>query len=100
MSLAGRSGSASGPGASLVGLRAPNGPFPQHIAVIGVHSGSAARLARPTRPPRSRRAPWTTCSTISAVERLRVSPAWPVAQNGQFIPHPAWLEMHMVTRPG
>jgi phosphoketolase len=30
---------------------------------------------------------------------LRVSPAWPVAQNGQFIPQPAWLDTHRVTRP-
>jgi hypothetical protein len=31
---------------------------------------------------------------------LRVSPAWPVAQNGQAIPHPACEETHIVTRPG
>ena len=31
---------------------------------------------------------------------LRVRPAWPVAQNGQFIPQPAWLEMQIVTRFG
>ena len=31
---------------------------------------------------------------------LRVSPACPVAQNGQFIPQPAWLEMQIVTRLG
>ncbi len=31
---------------------------------------------------------------------LRVSPAWPVAQNGQFIPQPAWLETQTVTRSG
>ena len=42
----------------------------------------------------------TICSTISAVDMLRVSPAWPVAQNGQFIPQPAWLDTHSVTRPG
>ena len=42
----------------------------------------------------------TTCSTISAVDMLRVRPAWPVAQNGQFIPQPAWLETQMVTRSG
>ena len=41
-----------------------------------------------------------TCSTISAVDRLRVSPAWPVAQNGQFIPQPACEEIHIVTRSG
>ena len=48
----------------------------------------------------SARAPASTCSTISAVDRLRVRPAWPVAQNGQFIPQPACEEMHMVTRSG
>ena len=31
-----------------------------------------------------------------AVDRLRVSPPCPVAQNGQAIPQPAWLEMHTV----
>ena len=51
-------------------------------------------------PRRSNRAAPTTCSTISAVDMLRVSPSWPVAQNGQFMPHPAWLEMHTVTRFG
>ena len=46
------------------------------------------------------RMPSTTWPTISAAERLRVSPACPVAQNGQFMPQPAWDEMHMVTRFG
>ena len=64
--------------------------------MLEMRSGSCS--ARPTLPPRSIRAPCTTCSTISAVERLRVRPAWPVAQKGQFIPQPAWEEMHMVTR--
>lgn len=58
----------------------------------GASSGS------PTAPSRSARTPWTTWSTISAAERLRVRPDWPVAQNGQFMPQPAWEEMHMVTR--
>ena len=53
-----------------------------------------------TRPAASARAPATTCVTISAVDRLRVSPAWPVAQNGQAIPQPACEDTHMVTRPG
>ena len=44
--------------------------------------------------------PATTCSTISAVDRLRVSPACPVAQNGQAIPQPAWLDTQTVTRSG
>ena len=48
----------------------------------------------------SARAPATTCSTISAVDRFRVSPAWPVAQNGQPMPQPAWEDTHIVTRPG
>jgi hypothetical protein len=48
----------------------------------------------------SARAPSTTCSTISAVVMLRVSPAWPVAQNGHAIPQPACDETHMVTRSG
>ena len=55
------------------------------------------RLWPPCRAATSR-APRTTCSTISAVDMLRVSPAWPVAQNGQFMPQPAWLEMQMVLR--
>ena len=53
-------------------------------------------------PKRSRatRAAATTWSTISAVDRLRVSPPWPVAQNGQAMPQPAWLDTHTVTRSG
>jgi hypothetical protein len=51
-------------------------------------------------PRASARAPATTCSTISAVDRFRVRPACPVAQNGQAIPQPAWEDTHMVTRPG
>ena len=51
-------------------------------------------------PRRSTRAAYTTCSTISAADMLRVSPSWPVAQNGQFMPQPAWLEMQIVTRFG
>ncbi|WP_197696661.1 hypothetical protein [Nocardia terpenica] len=27
-------------------------------------------------------------------------PPWPVAQNGQAMPQPAWLEMHRVLRSG
>ena len=40
----------------------------------------------------------TTWSTISAVDRLRVRPCWPVAQNGQAMPQPAWLDRHSVVR--
>ena len=61
----------------------------------GASSGPPARS-----PRRSCRAAATTCSTISAVDMLRVSPSWPVAQKGQFMPQPAWLETQMVTRPG
>jgi hypothetical protein len=53
-----------------------------------------------TSPAASDRAPATTCSTISAADRLRVSPFCPVAQNGQAIPQPAWLDTHTVTRSG
>lgn len=53
-----------------------------------------------TSPSRSARMPSTIWCTISAVERLRSRPAWPVAQNGQFMPQPACEEMHMVTRSG
>ena len=42
----------------------------------------------------------TICSTISAADMLRVRPACPVAQNGQFMPHPACDETHSVIRPG
>ena len=48
----------------------------------------------------SARAPTITCSTISAALRFRVRPPCPVAQKGQFMPQPAWLEMHIVTRFG
>ena len=41
-----------------------------------------------------------TWSTISATDRLRSSPPWPVAQNGQAMPQPACEEMHRVARPG
>jgi hypothetical protein len=53
-----------------------------------------------TSPAASSRAPATTWATISAVDRLRVRPAWPVAQNGHAIPQPACDETHIVTRSG
>ncbi len=53
-----------------------------------------------TRPLARSAAPEKTWDTISAVDRLRVSPAWPVAQNGQAMPQPACDETHMVTRSG
>ena len=46
------------------------------------------------------RSPATTWATISAVDRFLVSPACPVAQNGQPIPHPACDDTHIVTRSG
>jgi len=49
-------------------------------------------------PVAQARAEATICAVISPAVRLRVSPACPVAQNGQFIPHPAWEEMHTVVR--
>ena len=59
---------------------------------------------RPGPPGTSSRArarePATTCSTISAVDMLRVSPPWPVAQKGQAIPQPACEDTHIVTLPG
>jgi len=58
------------------------------------------RSGRPSSPRRTARAAATTCSTISAADRFLVSPACPVAQNGQAIPHPAWLDTHTVTRCG
>ena len=42
----------------------------------------------------------TAWPMISAAERLRVRPCWPVAQNGHAMPQPAWLEMHTVARSG
>src|SRR5207253_2503719 len=60
------------------------------------YSQAAPRTSRRA----SARAPATTCATISAADRFLVSPAWPVAQNGQPIPQPACDETHMVTRPG
>ena len=61
----------------------------------GVLGAAGELAARAATGPRA-----TTCSTISAVDMLRVRPSWPVAQNGQFMPQPAWLEMQMVTRSG
>ena len=31
----------------------------------------------------------TICSVISPADKFLVKPAWPVAQNGQFMPQPA-----------
>ena len=62
-------------------------------------SGSPSR-APGSSPLRSIALAMRTCSRISAAERLRVRPIWPVAQNGQFMPQPASEEMHSVMRPG
>ena len=53
-----------------------------------------------TWPSASIRAPATTWATISAVDRFLVSPACPVAQNGQAMPQPACDDTHIVTRSG
>jgi hypothetical protein len=45
-------------------------------------------------------APASTCPKISAADKFRVNPACPVAQNGQFMPQPAWDEIQIVTRDG
>ncbi len=75
--------------------------MPMNTTLLTRSGVSRSSSSRPgSSPERSNRAPATTCSTISAVVRLRVSPSCPVAQNGQFMPQPAWLEMHIVTRPG
>ena len=58
------------------------------------------RVGSPSAPSRAAAAAWRTCSTISAVDRLRCSPPWPVAQNGHAIPHPAWLDTQTVARSG
>ena len=54
----------------------------------------------PSSPAAMARFAATTWSTISAVDMLRVSPAWPVAQNGQFMPQPACEDTQSVIRPG
>ena len=53
-----------------------------------------------TAPAAMARAPAKTCVTISAADRFLVSPAWPVAQNGQAMPQPACEDTHIVTRSG
>ena len=59
-----------------------------------------SRPGSPELTVRHRRAAATAWPMISAADRLRVSPCWPVAQNGQAMPQPAWLEMQTVARPG
>ena len=56
--------------------------------------------SRAPKVSRAVRAAATTWSTISAVDRLRVRPPCPVAQNGHAMPQPAWLDTHTVTRSG
>ena len=58
-----------------------------HEDHVGDPAGTARHLVARERP-----GPATTCSTISAVDMLRCRPPWPVAQNGQAMPQPAWLE--------
>ena len=59
-----------------------------------------SRVGSSSEPSRAAAAAWRTWSTISPVDRLRSSPPCPVAQNGQAIPQPAWLEMQTVARSG
>ena len=40
----------------------------------------------------------TTWAVISPAVKFRVNPACPVAQNGHFIPQPAWDEIQTVVR--
>ena len=48
----------------------------------------------------SSRAASTTCPRISADDKLRLKPWWPVAQNAQSSAQPACEEMHSVPRFG
>ena len=59
-----------------------------------------SRRSPPSSPSEMALLAATTWATISAADMLRVRPAWPVAQNGQFMPHPAWDDTQSVTRPG
>ncbi len=63
-------------------------------------AGPASRPETCPPPGPARARPATTWATISAVDRLRVRPACPVAQNGQAIPQPACEDTHIVTRSG
>ena len=61
-------------------------------------------LSRPeppaTSPSRMAFAATRTCSTISPADMFLVSPSCPVAQNGQPMPQPTWLEMQSVVLVG
>ena len=81
----------------------PRGDDPRTPPLLG--GSLSPQTLDPLGPPgdlaaASSRAPATTWATISAVDRLRVRPAWPVAQNGQAIPQPACDDTHIVTRSG
>ncbi|CAB4906784.1 unannotated protein [freshwater metagenome] len=60
---------------------------------------SSGRLP-PSSPSAIARLARTIWSTISADDKLRVRPACPVAQKGQFMPHPACDDTQSVMRPG
>ena len=68
-------------------------PMPMNTTLVRRHGSPRSPRAAASIPQR-------TCSTISPADRLRVSPPWPVAQNGHAIPHPAWEEMHKVALSG
>jgi hypothetical protein len=59
-----------------------------------------SRVGSPSAPSRAGGGGLAHLVDDLAVDRLRCSPPWPVAQNGQAIPQPAWLEMHTVARSG
>src|SRR6516225_10705776 len=75
-------------------------PMKTMLETREVAEGAGVLLAGRAVAGRRARSPATTWATISAVDRLRVSPACPVAQNGQAIPHPACDDTHIVTRSG
>ena len=78
--------------AGVVGQRLPHA----HEDDVGQPARAAGRCS----PFAIAAAAATAWPMISAAERLRVRPCWPVAQNGQAMPQPAWLEMQTVARSG
>ena len=57
------------------------------------------RVGPPGICPKSHaRAAIITCAVISPAVKFLVNPAWPVAQNGHCMPHPAWDEIQTVVR--
>ena len=72
---------------------ASGSPMPMNTTLV-------TRAGPPRAPDSAAAIAVRTCSTISAAERLRVSPDCPVAQKGQAMPQPAWEETHRVVLPG